>query len=142
MSERPEPAITPESKTRERPYATLRGTVIKSTAFIALGGAIACGYGVNKIRQEESSANQEKLRITREFYKTNPNPNPGQLFELNDEVDSVHKISKLSIIATTTGGALMNLGLFASGIAYISMGEESRPTDRKKRNNQPLTRTL
>lgn len=142
MSREFEPRKTPIAETREEPYTTLRGFVIKSTALVALGGALVCGYGINKIRIEETNANQEKTRITREFYKTNPNPNPGQMFELKDEVDNVNKFSKTSITATTVGGSLMGLGINASGLAYLFMAEEGLPTDKKKRGNQPLTGTL
>ncbi len=142
MSERFEPGKTPQLKIGERGYTTLRGLVVKSAALIALGGAIISVYGINRVRIEENSANQEKTRITREFYQANPNPNPGQLFELKTEVDDVNKFSKSLIITTTAGATAMSLGIFATGLAYSTMAEESRPTDKKKRGNQPLTGTL
>lgn len=142
MSERFEPGITPESVIKKRPYSTLRGTVIKSTAFLALGGAIVSGYAINKVRQEESSTNQEKARIVRQFNETNSNPNTAQLWQLQNEVNSVNKFSKTSIILTTAGSSVMALSLQGLILSYFLMPEESRSPNKKKREDQPLAGTL
>ena len=132
MPERPEAGMTPETTTTERQYTTLRGFVIKSTALLGLGGALAFGYGINQVRIEENETNQEKRRVTREFYKTHPDPNPGQLFELQYEVDQINKISKTSMGLTIAGGVLASLSISVSSAAYMLMPEESHPSRKKK----------
>lgn len=135
MSERFKPEITPKSE-QGKPYGTLRGFVLKSSAVLGIGGVLAFGYGVNQVRLEEISENREETKVTREFYKANPDPNQGQLFELKEKINSINKRNKSTVISTVGGGTAIALGFNGFLFASFWMAEESTPSDKKRRENR------